>query len=113
MGGNDFLRNVNEQKTIANLKAAISQAKAKNIQPVLIAIPAFSPFKAAFTGLDDHEIYEQIAEEMQVPLVESIFSDVLSNTALKADAIHPNAHGYLEVEARLRAALLELGLLAN
>jgi len=113
LGGNDFLRNVDEKKTIANLKAAITKAKANNIQAVLIAIPAFSPFKAAFTGLDDHEIYQDIAEEMQVPLVEDVFSEVLSDTALKADAIHPNAKGYRAVEALMRDALLDLGLLAN
>lgn len=111
LGGNDFLRNINISQTEANLRAIIQAAQSKNIQTVLIAIPENQPVKAALGGLSDHPIYPKLAEENNIPLVEDIFSDVLSKNALKADYIHPNAEGYKVVEEQLRAALNEIGLL--
>jgi len=111
LGGNDFLRNINISQTEANLRAIIQAAQSKNIQTVLIAIPENQPVKAALGGLSDHPIYPKLAEENNIPLVEDIFSDVLSINALKADYIHPNAEGYKVVEEELRAALNEFGLL--
>jgi len=111
LGGNDFLRNINISQTEANLRAIIQAAQSKNIQAVLIAIPENQPVKAALGGLSDHPIYPKLAEENNIPLVEDIFSDVLSKNALKADYIHPNAEGYKMVEEQLRAALNEIGLL--
>ncbi|MGQ0442656.1 MAG: arylesterase [Methylophilaceae bacterium] len=111
LGGNDFLRGVSVSQTIANLKTIITEAKSKNITVLLVAIPAFSPLKAAIGGLSDHPLYEEMAEEMQVLLIEDIFSDVLSKNSLKADHIHPNAKGYRVVEENMRASLTELGLL--
>jgi acyl-CoA thioesterase-1 len=57
LGGNDFLRRLPEIETVNNLKAILAQAKAKNIQAVLLAIPEFSPVGAAFGNLSDHPLY--------------------------------------------------------
>lgn len=111
LGGNDFLRNINISQTEANLRAIIQVAQLKHIQTVLLAIPENQPVKAALGGLSDHPIYAKLAEENNIPLVEDIFSDVLSKKSLKADYVHPNAEGYKVVEEQLRAALNELGLL--
>ena len=111
LGGNDFLRNINISQTEANLRAMIQAAQMKNIQTVLLAIPENQPVKSAIGGLSDHPIYEKLAEENNILLVEDIFSKVLSKKSLKADYVHPNAEGYKVVEEQLRAALNELGLL--
>lgn len=111
LGGNDFLKHVPESETINNLKAILSQAKAKSIQTALIAIPEFSPVGAAFGALSDHPLYEKLAEETDTPLIEDLFSDVLAKNNLKADPIHPNAEGYRLVASELQEALTELGFL--
>jgi len=111
LGGNDFLRNINISQTEANLRAVIQAAQMKNIPTVLLAIPENQPVKAALGGLSDHPIYAKLAEENNIPLVEDIFTEVLSKKSLKADYVHPNAEGYKVVEEQLRAALNELGLL--
>ena len=111
LGGNDFIRRVPQQETINNLRAILSKAKANDIQPLLLAIPAFSPFGAAVGSLSDHELYRQLAKETDTPLVEDIFSDVLAKNALKADPIHPNTEGYRLVEEGLRKALSKKGFL--
>ncbi len=111
LGGNDFLRNINISQTEANLRAVIQAAQMKKIPTVLLAIPENQPVKAALGGLSDHPIYAKLAEENNIPLVEDIFSEVLSKKSLKADYVHPNAEGYKVVEEQLRAALNKLGLL--
>ncbi|MDO9049880.1 MAG: GDSL-type esterase/lipase family protein [Methylotenera sp.] len=113
LGGNDFLKHVAETETVNNLKAILTQAKAKNIQTVLLAIPKFSPVGAAFGNLSDHPLYEKIAQETGAPLVVDVFSEVLAKNSLKADPIHPNAEGYRIVESQLRSALVKLGFLTS
>jgi acyl-CoA hydrolase len=113
LGGNDFLKHVAETETVNNLKAILTQAKAKNIQTVLLAIPKFSPVGAAFGNLSDHPLYEEIAQETGAPLVADVFSEVLAKNSLKADPIHPNAEGYRIVESQLRNALVKLGFLIS
>lgn len=58
-------------------------------------------------------IYETLATEEKLPLVANVFADVLSDPALKADAIHPNAHGYRRLAEGIATALRETGLLAS
>lgn len=111
LGGNDFLRRMPEAETMSNLKSIITAIKANNIQPLLLAIPQFSPFGAAVGSLSDHSLYEKLAKETDTPLIKDVFSDVLANNALKADPIHPNAAGYLIVEENLRKALAKKGFL--
>lgn len=112
LGGNDFLRKLPEAETTSNLKAILAQVKARKIQTVLLAIPEFSPIGAAFGNLSDHPLYEKLAKETDTPLVEDVFSDVLANTSLKTDAIHPNAEGYRVVEDNLRKSLIKMGFLS-
>lgn len=111
LGGNDFLQRLPEQETFNNLKAILAQAKAKRIQTILLAIPEFSPMGAAFGNLSDHALYAKLAQESNIPLIENVFTDVLATNALKADSIHPNAEGYVMVEANLRQSLIKLGFL--
>jgi acyl-CoA thioesterase I len=113
LGGNDFLKKVPVSQTIANLKTIIQMGQSKNITTLLVAIPDYQPVKAAFGGLSDHPLYETLSKETQIPLVEDVFSPVLSKNALKADYVHPNAQGYRQVEEQLRASLIDLGLLKD
>jgi acyl-CoA hydrolase len=111
LGGNDFLQRLPEQETVNNLKAILAQAKAKRIQTILLAVPEFSPMGAAFGNLSDHALYAKLAQGSDIPLIENVFTDVLATNALKADSIHPNAEGYVMVEANLRQSLIKLGFL--
>lgn len=113
LGGNDFLKKVPLSETIANLKTIIQTGQSKGITVTLIAIPDYQPIKAAFGGLEDHRLYSTLANEMQVSLVEDVFSSVLGKNSLKADYVHPNAAGYQQVEENLRESLQSLGLLAD
>jgi acyl-CoA thioesterase-1 len=111
LGGNDFLRRVPREQTASNLKAILSQSKAKGIPAVLLAVPRPNLFGAAVGNLSDDSIYEEIAKETDTPIVEDVLSDVMAKNALKSDPIHPNAEGYRHMEEGLREALQELGFL--
>lgn len=111
LGGNDFLHHAPQTETIANLKAILLQAKTQGIAAILVAIPEISPLKAAVGSLSDHPLYAKLAEETNTPLITEVFSDVLSDRALKADQIHPNAQGYIEVGKQMSEKLRELGYL--
>lgn len=113
LGGNDFLKKVPISQTIANLKSIIQMGQSKNITTLLVAIPDYQPVKAAFGGLSDHPLYEILSKETQTPLIEDVFSPVLSKNTLKADYVHPNAQGYRQVEEQLRESLIDLGLLKD
>lgn len=111
LGGNDLLRQVSPKQVEDNLKSIIAQAKSLGVPVALVAIPEISPLMAAVGNLSDHPLYARVAEEMQVPLVTDVFSEVLSKRDLKADQIHPNAQGYALVASDMQKALKALGFI--
>jgi acyl-CoA thioesterase-1 len=111
LGGNDLLHQTSPMEIAQNLNSILGLAKAQGIQAILVAIPEISPFKAAVGSLSDHPLYEKLAKETNTPLIADVFSDVLSDRALKADQIHANAKGYAVVSDKLGERLKELGLL--
>ncbi len=111
LGGNDFLRRVPPDQTSDNLRAILTEAQDAGVQTLLLAIPQPSAFGAATGLLSDHALYRQLAEETGVPLIEDLFTEVLSKNSLKADPIHPNAAGHRLVAEKLQAALRQAGFL--
>lgn len=111
LGGNDFLHNVPQTKTMANLKEILTQAKQAAVPTVLVAIPEVSAFRAAMGNLQDHTLFETLAQETNTPLISNVFSEVLSDNTLKADQIHANAKGYAVVSELLYRKLAEFGFL--
>ena len=110
IGGNDFLRQVPESETRTNIGAMLDEIRAAGAQPVLIAVPRPAVMAALLRSLDDHPLYEALAEESRVPLFASGWSSVLSDPALKADQIHANAAGYERFARELHGFLRETGL---
>lgn len=88
-GGNDFLRRLNQDTTIRNIKSMVDLIKAQGADIVLVGVP-----KLGF-GLDVPEFYATIAEESEIPYEKDILVDLLGDSSMKSDTIHPNDHGYL------------------
>jgi acyl-CoA thioesterase I len=109
LGGNDFIHQLPQSETTANLKAILAQAKTQGVTAILVAIPEFSPLKAAVGNLSDHPLYEKLAQETATPFVADVFADVLSDATLKSDQIHPNAQGYALVSKNMTTKLQLLG----
>ena len=103
-GGNDIMQKRSMSKLKQNLKTMIRMAKAKNIEVLLISIPNFTLF-----GLSPLGLYEEVAEEENVPLLSGVLANILSQASLKSDQIHPNALGYKEMAELIYESLKENG----
>jgi acyl-CoA thioesterase-1 len=110
IGGNDFLRQVPESDTRANIAAMVGEIRAAGAQAVLIAVPKPAVMAALLGSLDDHPLYAALAAEASVPLFAGGWSAVLSDSALRADRIHANASGYERFARDLHKFLREAGI---
>lgn len=88
-GGNDILQQHSLSSLKENLTTMIQMAKKQNIYIILIAVPNLSVF-----GLSPLELYQDIAREENIALLNDTLTDILSNPHYKIDQIHPNASGY-------------------
>ncbi len=113
LGGNDFLRRRPQSLVKEDLRAIIAATRAVGAIPVLVAVPGVSMFGAATGSLSDAPIYAELAHEERVLLIEDVFVDVLSDDALRADRIHPNAAGYREFANGVADALGRAGLVTR
>ena len=112
IGGNDFLRRQSAATTRANILRICSEAKGSGAQVLLVAVPELS-LMAAAGRLSDHPLYEEIAEELKIPLHAKGWSSVLAQERLRSDPIHANAAGYAEFAQGLVGTLRQTGLLAQ
>lgn len=112
LGGNDFLRRRPHSEVKEDLRALIHRTRDAGAQPVLVAVPALSPLGAALGRLRDADLYGELAREEDVPLIADVFAEVLSDPALRADQIHPNANGHRVMAEGIARALERHGLLA-
>ena len=110
IGGNDFLRRLPLETTRTNLRRIGEQARASGAQVLLAAVPELS-LMAAAGRLSDHPMYEEIADELKLPLHPKGWSTVLASEGLRADSVHPNAAGYALFVEGLMGTLKKTGLL--
>ena len=105
-GGNDIMQGLSMERLKSNLKTMIQMAKEKNIEVLLISVPNLSLF-----GLSPLDLYEEVAEEENIPLLSGMLADILSNPSLKSDQVHPNALGYKIMGEKIYKKLLEESLI--
>ena len=110
IGGNDFLRRQPASATRANIAAILRTAKESGSRVVPIGVPKLTS-GAALGIFSDHELYEELAKEHGVPLLSDAWGDVMKQSRLMSDQIHPNAAGYAEFTASLEKFLRKQGFL--
>jgi len=103
-GGNDILRRQSMNALKNNLKTMIRMAKTKEIDVLLVAVPNINLF-----GLAPLELYEEVAKEEKVPLLDAVLANILHQPSLKNDQIHPNALGYKQMADKIYESLVENG----
>ena len=109
LGGNDMLRRLPQEETIANLNKMIVLIKTHGAKPVLLATPQPSIAGAIFQTLSAAEFYRKVTEEQQIPLIEDAIADVLSDPLLKVDQLHPNAAGHALLVEKIFEELKAIG----
>ena len=102
IGGND-LRRLGNQQAERNVREMVRLAKSRGVAVMLIATPepGFTVTAPAF--------YSTIAREFRLPYEEGIIGQVLRDSSLKADPIHPNARGYRLIAERVADQLKQSG----
>ena len=89
----------------------IAMVRQSGAQAVLIGIPELSLLAVLAHKPSDAPIYAEIADELHIPLIPDVLSDILTHPELCADQIHPNAEGYRQMARTIEVALREFGLL--
>lgn len=103
LGGNDFLRRLDEKKAEENLRSMVSMMQKQGISVMLVGVPKLG------LGLEVPKWYRTLAREARIPYEGTILKSVLSDHALKADPIHPNATGYQQMAEAVLAVLKKSG----
>jgi lysophospholipase L1-like esterase len=109
LGGNDMLRRLPQDQTIANLGQILTLVKASGAKAVLLATPKPSIAGAAFHSLSAADFYREIATDQKVPLIEDALADVLSDPLLEGDQLHPNVAGHALLSQKLFDSLKAIG----
>jgi acyl-CoA hydrolase len=109
LGGNDMLRRVPQGQTVANLGRILDLAKARGAKAVMLATPKPSIAGAVFNSLSPPDFYAELAKGHQVPLISDALPDVLADTNLKGDQLHPNVAGHALLATKIVEALKKIG----
>ena len=109
IGGNDFLQRLPESGTRENIRKMVAMIRAADVPTVLVAIPHFTT--GALLGMvSEHPLYAELADELDVPLLQGAWAEILGDKDLKSDAVHANAAGYRQFAEQLAGFLKKLGL---
>lgn len=109
LGGNDMLRHIPQEETVANLEKILTLIRNRGAKPVLLATPNPSLMGAVFQNLSAADFYQQVADAQQAPLIKDAIADVISDPQLKVDPLHPNAAGHALLAEKIFDALKSIG----
>lgn len=97
LGGNDGLRGLSLQAMRDNLAEMVRLARDRGAKPVLIGVRLPSNYGPAYRDRF-REVFRDLAEQLEVPLVPKIMADVAEDpTLMLDDGIHPNAAGHARI----------------
>ena len=104
-GGNDLLRRKDRARLADNLRAMVRLVQAAGAEVLLVAVPEPGLM------LSPADLYQQLADEIGLPLERDAVADILGERALKSDTVHPNAAGYRRLAEAIAETLREHGAL--
>jgi len=104
-GGNDMLQKLGKQQLKENLRRMFEAVNQRGIPVVMIAVPRPGLL------LSDADVYQDLATELNIPLVDDVIGKLLSDRQFKSDRVHPNAMGYKILAESIAEKLVELGVI--
>lgn len=105
-GGNDLIRKRPDATIKENLKQIIQAIQHAHSEVVLIAVPRPGLW------LSVPDFYNELGEELQVPVENSALPKLLGDRDMKSDAIHLNDAGYKQLAQDVSAFLQKQGALS-
>ena len=104
-GGNDILLKLDREELRINLRRMYEAANQRDIDVIMIAVPHLG------LGLKDVDLYQELADELQIPLLPEALGKLLSHNQYKSDPIHLNGQGYRKLAEAVADLLAENGAL--
>lgn len=95
LGGNDFLRQRPRAETRHNLEEIVRRVQAHG------AMVAIAGIKLGLFGDDYAEIFEETAERFGALYIPHVLKNILTDSSLRSDPIHPNGKGYQMIAERI------------
>lgn len=95
LGGNDFLRQVPRQETRRNLEEIVRRIQNAG------AIVVIAGLRLGFFTDEYGPIFDEIARQFGALYVAQVLKDILNDSALRSDPIHPNGAGYRLIAERI------------
>ena len=102
-GGNDLLHKKDLKEMESNIRSMIQLSLDRGIPVILLGVPKPGIFLSSF------DVYEKIANSMDIIFIEDLISDILGDKSLKSDSIHPNKKGYNVMAEEIYSLLLDKG----
>jgi acyl-CoA thioesterase-1 len=94
LGANDGLRGLPLEVTEENLRQIVVRSRAAGAEVVLLGMRIPPSYGFEYAGRF-RELYEEVADDLDVPLVPFLLEGVAAKPALNLDdRIHPNARGH-------------------
>lgn len=88
LGGNDFLRQVPRQETRKNLEEIVRRIQDQG------AMVAIAGMRLGLFTDEFGPIFEETAKKFGALYIPQVMKDILADTSLRSDPIHPNGAGY-------------------
>ncbi|MBN1654420.1 MAG: arylesterase [Deltaproteobacteria bacterium] len=86
-GGNDILQKTGKEEAAKNIEEMVKILKARDIDVVIIGVPERGLI------LSSANFYKEVADKYGLPYDGDVLPDIVSDSSLKSDAVHPNAKG--------------------
>jgi acyl-CoA thioesterase-1 len=108
LGGNDGLRGMSIKKVIKkNLDEMIRMSLDEGSKVALIGVELPPNYGARYTD-NFKNMYEDLATQYHLTLVQGSIKEMVSLNLMQADGIHPNVEGHLQIEEEVRSKILSL-----
>lgn len=104
LGGNDGLRGLSPQQMKVNLAKMVERSRAEGARVLLLGIEVPPNYGPAYTNAF-RNVFTQLADEHDLPLVPFLLENVDLDSMLQADGIHPTAEAQPIILANVWAKL--------
>lgn len=104
-GGNDVLQNLSQAQLKSNLAEMIELAQRHQVPVLLLAVPSKSLLAPPLP------LYQELADAYQVPLMNSLISQLMKQPKYKLDTVHFNGTGYQKMASEIHKEMKKLGAL--
>jgi acyl-CoA thioesterase-1 len=102
LGGNDYLRQVPQEESFANLARIIERLQADRIAVLLVGVRG-GVIRDKFA-----QHFEDLADRYQTAYVHDVLDDTLGVPGYMADQVHPNDAGYRVIADRVYPVLARM-----